>query len=320
MRDFSYPVDLTPPDLTAYRLGNTGIDYVWTFSAPEPGPNAVITAIVHGNELCGAIVLDELLRQNFRPVRGRLTLAFVNVAAFRRFDARHPLTSRYVDEDFNRLWSADVLNGERISAELNRARILRPIADRADYLLDLHSMQHPTEALGLSGPLPKGREFASRIGYPRLIVSDAGHAAGPRLRDYEGFADPESAKNAILVECGQHWATDSVEVARTATMRFLRILGMLSDDAADKVDEWTLPEQKFIEVTEPVTVRTNEFQFTNDYRGMEVVERAGTVIGHDGGTAIETPYDQCVLIMPSRRLSRGATAVRLGRFIEQDSP
>jgi hypothetical protein len=27
-----------------------------------------------------------------------------------------------------------------------------------------------------------------------------------------------------------------------------------------------------------------------------------------------TPYDDCVLVMPSRRLTRGSTAVRLGRY------
>jgi len=38
------------------------------------------------------------------------------------------------------------------------------------------------------------------------------------------------------------------------------------------------------------------------------------VIAEDGGQAICTPYDDCVLIMPSRRLAPGQTAVRLGRF------
>jgi hypothetical protein len=45
-----------------------------------------------------------------------------------------------------------------------------------------------------------------------------------------------------------------------------------------------------------------------------VIPRAGTVIARDGKTDIRTPYDQCVLIMPTRRISRGQTAVRLGRF------
>ena len=64
-----------------------------------------------------------------------------------------------------------------------------------------------------------------------------------------------------------------------------------------------------------MTVRSHRFRFTAPFRGMEVIERAGTVIGYDGDTAIATPYDECVLIMPSHRASRGTTAVRLGRFV-----
>jgi hypothetical protein len=46
-----------------------------------------------------------------------------------------------------------------------------------------------------------------------------------------------------------------------------------------------------------------------------VIPHAGTVIGADGDRPVTTPYDDCVLIMPSRRLTRGQTAVRLGRFV-----
>ena len=50
--------------------------------------------------------------------------------------------------------------------------------------------------------------------------------------------------------------------------------------------------------------------------GLEVLEKKGSLIGHDGDQDIHTPYDNCVLIMPSRRLVRGQTAVRLGRFVD----
>ena len=58
-----------------------------------------------------------------------------------------------------------------------------------------------------------------------------------------------------------------------------------------------------------------DFAFTEPYRGFEVVPEAGTAIARDGGQAIRTPYDDCVLVMPSPRLKRGQTAVRLGRLI-----
>jgi hypothetical protein len=39
------------------------------------------------------------------------------------------------------------------------------------------------------------------------------------------------------------------------------------------------------------------------------------LIALDNGNEIRTPHDDCLLIMPSLRASRGHTAVRLARFI-----
>jgi predicted deacylase len=99
-------------------------------------------------------------------------LAFNNVAAYREFDPRYPIASRYVDEDFNRLWHPVTLDGPRQSTELARARVLRPLVDSADFLLDLHSMQYATAPLMLAGLLERSRELARRIGIPELIMCD----------------------------------------------------------------------------------------------------------------------------------------------------
>lgn len=40
------------------------------------------------------------------------------------------------------------------------------------------------------------------------------------------------------------------------------------------------------------------------------------MIAHDGDEPVTTPYDDCILIMPSRRLAVGQTAVRLGRVVD----
>jgi predicted deacylase len=313
----AYALELAPPDISAWRTGNTGIDHVLRFASAEPGPHVLLTALVHGNELCGAIALDWLLRRRIEPRRGTLTLAFCNVAAFARFDPADPVASRFVDEDFNRVWGLDVLEGNRDTVETRRARALRPVVDAADYLLDIHSMQHPTAPLMLCGPLAKGRTWARRIGFPEMVVADAGHAAGRRMRDYGAFGDPASPRNALLVECGQHWERASAEVAIETMLRVLVDLRTIDPaDAAAHLPRAPRPPARVIEVTDAVTVRSEDFAFVADYRGMEVVERAGTVIAHDGGVPVATPHDRCVLIMPSRRLRPGQTAVRLGRFVD----
>ncbi len=313
--DAEYPVQLQAPDINPYKAGNTGIDYITSFAAAEPGPHVMITAVVHGNELCGAIALDWLMKLGVRPKRGKLSLGFMNVAAYGRFDPAEPLASRFVDEDFNRLWDAATLDGPRQSVELTRAREVRPFIDTVDRLLDIHSMQHATGALMLAGPLDKGRKLAEGVGVPELVVMDEGHAAGRRMRDYADFRNEASPKDALLVECGQHWEKSSETMAKETALRFLLYTGAVDMDFAGPHLGPQPPKQKIVEVTHPVTIRTDRFRFAEDYRGLETIAKAGTVLGYDGDDPVVTPHDDCVLIMPSRRLNRGATAVRLARVV-----
>jgi len=315
MSQTHFPVEVEAPDISAYRRGNTGVDYVTTFDSGTAGPHAMLSAVVHGNELCGAIILDWLLRAGVRPLRGRLTLAFMNVEAYQRFDPAAPSASRFVDEDFNRLWAQDVLDGPRHSSELRRARALRPLVDAIDVLLDIHSMQQASAPLMLCGPVLKGRELALALGAPVHVVVDAGHAAGKRMRDYGAFIDPASARNALLVECGQHWERNAERVAWQTTWRFLRHLGVVDAALAARQIEESVPAQRLVRVTEAVIASSPSFRFAKPFSGMEVVPREGDVIAWDGDQAVRAPYDNCVLVMPvPNNVKTGLTAVRLGRL------
>jgi predicted deacylase len=248
-------------------------------------------------------------------VRGTLTLAFANIAAFERFDPANPYASRFVDEDFNRVWRPDVLDGPRNSVELTRARELRPFVERADYLLDIHSMLEPSPPVMICGPLDKGIRFAFDVGIPEHIVSDTGHANGTRMRDFGGFGDPASERNALLVECGQHWERNAERVAWQTTWRFLDVLGAVDPALAARHIEKPVPAQKLIRVTEAVVANSPDFRFARSFSGLEIVPRQGDVIAYDGNTPVRAPYDNCVLIMPvPNNIKTGLTAVRLGRI------
>ena len=309
-----FAVRLTPPDLTRWRAGNTGVPGFTSLTAEAPGPHLIIVALVHGNEFAGAIALDRLLHAGLRPARGRLTLGFANLAAFDRFDPAQPTASRFVEEDLNRLWDPAVLDGPRDSLELSRARQIRPLIDRADLLLDLHSMLWPSEPLILSGGAAKGRVLAQAIGQPDLVVADTGHVGGRRLIDYARFADPAAPQSAVLVEAGQHWEPETVPMALASIAGVLRHLGMAGDHPA-------LPpprrpaRPRYAEVTTVVTAATAGFAFTQPFHGGEIVPARGTLLATDGDVEIRTPYDDCLLVMPSLRPSRGHTAVRLARVV-----
>lgn len=311
-----YPVEFDFPDIRPYAEGNTGIPYVFTFDSGIPGKHVMITSLTHGNEVSGAVAVKAMLDAGLRPRRGRLTLAFGNVDAYHSFDPARPDASRFVDQDMNRVWQAATLDDFSLdSSELRRARALRPVVDSADCLLDLHSMHERSAPLTVCGPLDKGVEMALAMGTPTHIISDAGHPEGCRLRDYGGFGDPASPKNALLIETGQHWEHGALAVARDYCMRFLLLCGAI--DADQVPDGWLRPlpgPQRVIRVTAPVVASGPDFRFAGDYTGLETFAEAGSLIGWDQGVPVRTPYADCVLVMPSLRQVRpGVTVVRFGR-------
>src|SRR5687768_9394751 len=131
--------EVLPRDLTPYRAGNTGIDYVHRFESGKPGPHVLINGITHGNEFCGMVAVCHLLDSGVRPKIGTLTLSFGNVAAYESFDPNRPFDSRQITHNLNRIWSAAQLDGSEDSVELRRARAMRPAVAAADHILDIHS-------------------------------------------------------------------------------------------------------------------------------------------------------------------------------------
>jgi predicted deacylase len=311
-----YRIEISPPDIAAYRQGNTGVDYVHVMDSGKSGPSVMVQALTHGNEFSGAITLDYLFREKIKPAKGKLTLAFANFAAFARFDFNDPDRSRYIDEDYNRVWADDVIGGARDSAELRRARELRPFVDAADYLLDLHTMTEPCRPIMVCGMLDKGAELARRVGVPADLLIDTGHPAGLRMRDRGGFGDPKSARNALLIEAGQHWEKSSVDVALDTTLRFLKVTGAVDAGWVDaRLKLKPAAKQRVVRVTEPITAASKDFRFAKPWKGLEIIDKAGSVIATDGDKVWRTPYDDCVLVMPSTaHVKPGNTMVRLGRY------
>ncbi len=311
------PFLLACPDLSSERLGNTETPGVWHFDSGVPGKRVMLSALIHGNELCGAWALKEALAAGLRPRRGSLTLAFCNLAAFDRFDSTNYAPARFVDEDMNRVWSDDKLTVP-ISQERRRAAQLRPWVEQADWLLDFHSMSNSDVPLQLTGMEQRNIDLALALGNPATIIADAGHAAGVRMRDYGRFGETgDNGTRSLLIECGFHGAPEARGVAVDQMARFLLQAGTADSD--DIPDAWIAPAQaaqRALRVTHAIAAKSADFRFDQPWKGLETLAKAGTVIGWSEGEAVVTPYDDCVLIMPSTaNLRPGVTVVRLAQAI-----
>lgn len=93
--------------------------------------------------------------------------------------------------------------------------------------------------------------------------------------------------------------------------------------AADTVDPTDIPpmslapdaaQMQALRVTHAIVASGTAFRFAGPWQGLERLPKAGTLIGWDEDTEIVTPYDDCVLIMPSLvNLRAGNTVVRLAQ-------
>ena len=63
---------------------------------------------------------------------------------------------------------------------------------------------------------------------------------------------------------------------------------------------------RYAEVTMAVAAATSSL-LVQPYRGGDMIARCNTVIAIDGAMEIGTPHDDCLLVMPSLRPSRGHT-------------
>ena len=322
MSTFPLQFDLPVPDIAVWRAGNTGVEGVWQFASNKPGRNVLITALVHGNELCGAWALKGLLEAGVRPCQGTLTLAFCNLAAFDRFDPADHDASRFVDEDLNRQWQLDrMASGSTL--ERRRAGALRPFVARADWLLDLHSMHERSAPLLLAGMQTRNLELARQLRMPEYIVVDAGHKDGVRLRDFGRFGvlaaeSSDAQTRSLLLECGFHGDVSSRTVAQDMCMRFLQAAETLENELLQQLlpgwRQGDCARQWVLEVTDAVVARSADFRFAATYQGLECIAEAGTVIGWNDSDPVATPYDDCVLVMPSIRQAKpGVTVTRFAR-------
>ncbi|MFT4240820.1 MAG: succinylglutamate desuccinylase/aspartoacylase family protein [Acidovorax sp.] len=302
-------LEVLPRDLSAYRQGNTGIDYVHRFESGQPGPHVLINALTHGNEICGMVAATHLLDTGVRPRIGTLTISFANVAAYESFDKERPFESRQLVHNLNRIWSAAELDGAERSPELDRARALRPVVAAADHILDIHSTSQDVEPFWVYPAYPRNSAAALAIGGPATVhlLMPSGLGSGTPLIQHGRHGQADGQGVALVVECGFHFLQSAADVATATALNFLAHFGLI--DAPPQPAP--APQRRF-ELLETCMVRTPGFAFTRPLRGFETFAQ-GELIATDGPHEIRALCDDCTVFMPTRLPIVGREAVYLTR-------
>lgn len=181
----------------------------------RPGPNLVLLGGVHGNEPAAIIALQQVLdtlRERRPPFRGRLIALRGNLPAI-------SASTRYIDEDLNRIWIPELMKpleaspafGEDRTVEQgerrNLFRVLLPLLeDRQNplYLLDLHTTSAESPPFVIIADTIRNRRFARDFPVP-IILGLEEQIEGTILH-YLG----DRGFRAVAFEAGQHQDPASV--------------------------------------------------------------------------------------------------------------
>jgi predicted deacylase len=304
-------IEVTPRDLSRYRVGNTGIDYVHRFESGRPGPHVMVNALTHGNEFCGMVAVCHLLDSGVRPKIGTLTLSFANVAAYGTFDPAKPFESRLITHNLNRIWSSAWLDGHEDSVELRRAREMRPAVAAADHILDIHSTSQDVVPFWVYPRFERNAAVARAIARPEVhLVMPLGLGSGTPLIQYDGHGRADGEGAALVVECGQHFKQASADLATEVATRFLAHFGLVDRPVAAPA----APARRF-ELLRAHVIQNESFAFLRPVIGFETFAE-GELIATDGALEIRAPCDDCTIFMPARAAIVGREGVYLTKPLD----
>jgi predicted deacylase len=268
------------------------------------------------------VAATHLLDTAVRPKIGTLTVSFSNVEAYETFDQAKPFDSRLLVHNFNRIWSAQWLEGPEDSPELRRARLMRPVVAAADHILDIHSTTQDVAPFWVYPGFERNAEVAlalgSRPGRPAIhMVMPAGMTSGTPVIQHglHGLPGPagRSQGAAMVVECGQHFKQASSDVATQVSLDFLAHFGLIDVPEGAPARGAAQPQQR-LELLHTHVIKTTAFAHVRPLVGFEVFAK-GELIATDGDEEIRSPCDGCTVLMPARSAIVGREGMYLTRQI-----
>lgn len=275
---------------------------VFSADASLPRPHLAVVGAIHGNEHCGlsaiARLSRELARQQLRLQRGTVSLVHGNPQATREA-RRHTACG----VDLNRVFDyrfVDELEPAHWADEHRRAQALRPLFERVDAVLDLHSTSAPSDAFAIASRVPASEALALALDLDYVTFG----WDGPGLLGDQVLLGLLTRRvlPGVAVECGQHDDPVAPEVAYQCALRALAHFGLIAP----------LPPARAarrLVVTTAVKRTSASFRFARPLRGLEALP-AGTLLGYDDHLAVSVRH-ACRVIMPNEAAAIGDDLVFL---------
>lgn len=262
----------------------------YTIETGKPGPHALISGVVHGNEPCGYYGICDLLRafgrNELKLISGKLTVVISNLEAFVQ-------GKQQIDYNLNRLFRTDLAPTPN-SYEHRRIRELLPIFSSVDYLLDLHATTAPTIPFAMCEN--SALALAEKIGLSPIVLGWGELGAASLAGDTETFVNSKGGLG-VTVECGQRDWDGAAKVAFDTACKFLQATGISSSAATDS------PIRPVVYKLDSVfTLRSADFRYSKAFISFDKLG-AGEIIGSDSLGVVRTDRD-CIILMPANPAER----------------
>ena len=299
-----------------------------TYHGLAPGPRLLVLGAVHGNEVCGARAIAQLIEEldsgALAITRGTLTLVPVtNPLAYQR-------RQRTGDRNLNRIMAPSAIPQD---FEDRLANVLCPLLDAHDALLDLHSfhtggapfvMIGPQNNTGPLEPFAQAdleMQLALHTGPHRMVegwLDTYSRGIQKRLArsDLVGSRSQTLVTNpnygvgtteymrsrggyGVTLECGQHDDPLAVGVARHAILQTLALLGLAALPLAPEP-----PTREILRLVDVIDRDRAGDSFSREWRSFDAV-KGGDVIGtRSDGEAIKAATDGFI-VFPNPRAEVG---------------
>lgn len=264
-------------------------DNVWRVSSATPGASFLLLGGMHGNEATGIEVVRHFV-EGFKAGRyvlssGTFTAALVNTRAI-------ALNERWVDgRDMNRQFTKAHQNGVDGTWEEGRAREIATLCQEADFLVDIHSTNKPSEPFGCGRIDAAHKELFKWFPLKRLLGDPDYILAGEpaTVDEYMNLL----GKEGVCVETGIAGDTSRTEGIIKGVEAIMTERGLLTLPLPPLPEP---PEDSFV-LTEAI-VYAPGFRFApgmGDYSFQSIA--AGAVLGYQNEESVVVEKDS-VIIFP----------------------
>ncbi len=286
-------------------------DHIWQISAKAEGPHLMIIGGTHGNERTGVEVVRALVDKGLSLEAGTLTLALGNLKAI---EINERCSEPHVD--LNRSYAEDLLEREpKGSYEDQRARELAPHIAAADYVIDIHATNKPSEAFICSLFAPEHLRLHDFFPVSK-VLGDPEYILGGAPVTTDEYADAFGGAG-ICYETGQAGDTSRVQEVLEEMLGVMKGLGLTGDGGVSS----PVGGKEYYTLSHRILLTEAGFTWESGYgNGSWEAFTTGQVIGHHGDEPLTAEYDG-VVVFPKidKHWQLGSSVGYLAKRIEIDT-